>query len=220
MAIWSRPSPPLTESSEFNAAPEDEEVAAAAAARGVRAAVLQLDEVRASAAGDFVVIGIAAEIVADVVRRGQVFHVDRQHIDGEARADLVRALAADLGDRVAGVIDEVEVITRAARHAVGSGAAVESVVAAIAGERVVAAEAERMSLPAPPDEVVVHVGAVDVERGGRRDRRRLEPNARRARIGESVDIGDAVILDRGCGFGVIVRPTLDALVGVARWCCR
>jgi hypothetical protein len=57
-------------------------------------------------------------------------------------------LAGVLGRRVAGIVDEIDVVAGAAEHGVGAGAAVEQIVAAVAGDRVGEAVAEALQIGA------------------------------------------------------------------------
>src|SRR4029079_16630628 len=77
----------------------------------------------------------------------------------DAAADLVDAAVLRLDDGVARVVDEVEIVARAADHAVGAEGSVDGVVAAEAVDRVV---------PRGADQRVVAFRAVNRGRGGGR----------------------------------------------------
>src|SRR5262249_57355251 len=81
----------------------------------------------------------------DVGRAGQRQVLDRAEdggaVGGQVEADRtlhrVRAAAAGLVDAVAGVVDHVGIIAGSAGQRVGPGAAIERVIAAVAGDDVV-----------------------------------------------------------------------------------
>ena len=55
----------------------------------------------------------------------------------KAGADLVDAGAVQLDDHVAEIVDDIDVVAAAARHRVGARAAVDQIVVAVAGQRLV-----------------------------------------------------------------------------------
>ncbi|MBK6603518.1 MAG: hypothetical protein IPG28_18725 [Betaproteobacteria bacterium] len=59
----------------------------------------------------------------------------------------VATLARDLDDLIAGVVDRIAVVSRAARHPVGPALAVESVAACVAVQDVVAGQPQAVSGP-------------------------------------------------------------------------
>ncbi|CAF0856079.1 unnamed protein product [Rotaria sp. Silwood1] len=131
-------------------------VTAAAGHRvGARAAV---DDVGGRIAGDLVVAGVAG--ATDVAGAGQhqVLQRGAQPV-ADAGADRVRTLAARLDDLVAGVVDDVGVVAQAAGHDVGARAAVQHVVAAVAGELVGLAVAGAVDVGGAGEDEVLDIGA-------------------------------------------------------------
>ena len=120
----------------------------------------------AAIAGEDVVERVAGTI--DVGRPGQ-----RQVLDaadgmdrvGKAEAhrglNRVRAVATGLVDHVARIVDHIGVVARAAEHRVGTGTAIESIVAAKPGQDIRAAIADE-------DVVEIVAGTIDVGRPGQR----------------------------------------------------
>ncbi len=117
-----------------------------------------IDDVVAAVAGDRVIEGVAGAV--DIRRAGQlqVLDVGRQRI-GHGRPDRIHAVAGRLVHPIAGVVDDVGVVTRPAVHGVRAGAAVQGVVPAFAGQEVVAVHAVQHVRRVVADESVVQAVA-------------------------------------------------------------
>ena len=130
----------------------DDEIVAVAAGQGVVpglaaqrvVAVVAGQRVVAAAAEDDVVehVAGAGEIAAAGIV-GEILDVGAERVAGQRRIDAVHALAGGLGDAVAGIVDDIDVVAGAALHRVGTDAAVEHVAVRAAIEEVVAIAAEQ-----------------------------------------------------------------------------
>ena len=131
------------------------DVVAGTAAHGVGAGAA-VEEVVAGIAEDRVGQAVAVALQVGAALQDQVFHVRRQREVG-GREDRVVALAGALDHRVAGIVDEIDVVAGTAAHGVGAGAAVEQIVAGVAEERVRQAVAVALQVGAALQDQVFHV---------------------------------------------------------------
>ena len=125
---------------------DDVAVIAEAAGHGVSAGAA-VERVVAAVAGDDVGIAVAGAVDVGAAGQGQILDVGRQRVVGERRQHRVGALVGAFRHRVQGTVDDVGVVAQTARHRVAEhaiGAAVEPVVAAVAGERIVEAAADNV----------------------------------------------------------------------------
>ena len=94
-----------------------------------------VEDVVAGVAGEAVGQGIAGAVEVGGAGERQVLEVGAERI-GDRGQHRVGAFAGVLDHHVADIVDHVGVVAEPARHGVGAGAAVEDVVAGIAGEAV------------------------------------------------------------------------------------
>ena len=124
-------------------------------------------------------------------------------VDG--REDRVGTLVGILDHGVAGVVDEVRVVARAAAHDVGAGATVDEIVAGIAGQRVGQAVAEALQVGNAGQNQILHVGSELVV-----DRRLDRIGACAGAFGHHV----AGIVDKICVVADAAGHDVDAIAAV------
>ena len=109
-------------------------VVAGAAEHGVgtRAAV---EDVVAGVAVDQVGVAVAVALQVGIALENQGIHVRRQP-EVSRREHRIEAFARVLDHGIAGIVDEVHVVTGPAEHGVGPGITVEKIVAGVASQRV------------------------------------------------------------------------------------
>ena len=127
-----------------------------------------IDEIVAAIAIDDVRRGVAVALQVGAPLHHQGFHIRRQSEMG-AREHRVRSLAGVLDHRIAGIVDEVDIVAGAAEHRIGAGAAVEQVAPGIAIDRVAQAVAVGLQVGASLQDQGLHVRR-QPEMGGRIDR--------------------------------------------------
>ena len=117
-----------------------------------------IEGVRAAVAGDRIVASVAGAV--DIPRTGkdQVFNVGRQNVVG-AGIDGIDAVTRRFHYDVAGVVDDIGVVTRAAGQGVGACAAVEDVGAVGAKNSVVQRVAGAAQVSGAGQDQVLDVGA-------------------------------------------------------------
>ena len=173
--------------------------------------------VRAEAAVEHVVAGIAGQdIVERVARPGQRGAGQRQHLDVRAQGIIDRGEHhVGAGGRlfyhhVAGIIDDIAIVARAARHRIRAGAAVEHVVSGVAGQDVIAGIAPGVNVANARQRQVFDIVAQCVADRGAHD---IGAAARLFddRIRSVVDqIG---VVTRAADQRIRPRPTVDDIVG-------
>ena len=99
-------------------------------------------------------VAIALQVAAALQNEG--FHVRGQRQVRGREHDVV-ALAGVLGCQVTAIVDEIGVVAGAAVHRVGSGVAVEDIVAGVAGDHVDQAVAVALQVGAALQGQVFHV---------------------------------------------------------------
>ena len=126
----------------------------------------------------------------------------------------VGAFACSLGHDVAGVVDDVGVVARAADHRVGAAAAVERVVAGVAGERVGERVAGAVDVPVP---VSTRFSTFAAERVGHARANRVRALARRLGHDVAGVVDDVGVVPGTAGHRVGAGAAVERVVaGVAR----
>ena len=93
--------------------------------------------VRAAIANKDVIEVVARRAKRRAASQRQVLHEgQRGKREADRRLDRIGALAIELGHHVAHIVDHIGVVARATKHLVGTGPAIEGVVAAQAGDHV------------------------------------------------------------------------------------
>src|SRR5262249_20413709 len=117
-----------------------------------------------------------------------------------------------LVDHVAGIVDHVGVVAGAALHHVGAAAAVERIVAGVAGEEVGGTVAEAVDVAAAQQHQCVDIGGERVEDGGGDD-----VVARIGAFGHHVsDIVDVVgVVARAADHGIGAGAAVEGVIAVA-----
>ena len=116
------------------------------------------ENVVAGIAGDDVGVGVAGAVDVGAAGQGQVLDIGAERV-GDRRLHRVGALVERFRRHVAGVVDNVGVVTGAADQRVGAGAAVERVVAGVAGDDVGVAVAGAVDVGAAGQGQVLDIGA-------------------------------------------------------------
>ena len=143
------------------AAAADQGVVAQAADEAVVARAAAVEDVIAVVAGDRVGQRITSAVEVCAAGEDEVLEVGPECV-ADRGAHGVGARRYPLGHAVAGVVDHVGVVAGTAGHDVGTGAAVEDVVAAVAGEAVGERVAGAVDVGAAGEFQVFQVGANDV----------------------------------------------------------
>ena len=143
------------------------------------AAGTTVEQIVAGVAVDHVRENVAVALQVGAALQHQGLDVRRQPVVDGCKHRVV-ALGGILDHGVAGIIDEIRVVTDASDHGVGAAAAVDEIVAAVAEERVDEAVAEALQVGA----ALQHQGLDDRRqrvRGRRRTRRRCPGRRSRPR---------------------------------------
>ena len=170
-----------------------------------------VERVDAIGAENDIAQAIAGERLPRIGGAGQILHLGRQRIGGQARADDVGPLAGRLDDRVAGIVDRVIVIAQAADHGVGARRAVERVVAAAGGNDVAQGIARQGLGGAEPGEIL------DIYEGGEAVNRAIGPDLVGALAGILVDhvargIDEINVVADPAGHDVVASAAVEAVI--------
>ena len=189
------------------AAVNDVDVVALAADQGVGAAAA-VQRVVAGIAGDGVGAGIAGAIDVAAAGQRQVLEIGAEG-EGDARLHEVGAFAGRFGDRVAAV-DDIDVVALAADQVVGAAAAIQRVVAGIAGDRVGTGVARAVDVAAAGQRQIL-----DVRAENEADARLHEVGALAGVLGDRVAAVDDVDVvaraaDQSVGAGAAVQRVVAA----------
>jgi hypothetical protein len=172
-----------------------------------------VENIVAAVAGDRVVEPVAGAVDIAAAGQGQILDIGADGV-GDRRLHRVGARVERFRHHVAGVVDHIGVVAEAADHGVGAGAAIENVVAAVAGDRVGEAVAGAVDVAAAGQRQVLDIGADGVG-----DRRLHRVGARvehlRHHVADVVDdIGVvAEAADHGVGAGAAVEDVVAAVAG-------
>ena len=136
---------------------DQQRVVAIATDQGVGAGS-SIQDIVAGIADDGVVARVADAIDVARVGEGEILQVVAQR-EADRRLHRVSACAPILGDGVAGIVDDIGVVTGTAGHRVRSGSAVEDIAAEVAGDRIVCAVPRAIDIRAAGQRQVLEIVA-------------------------------------------------------------
>ncbi len=160
---WSSPLPPVRRSLPTppvsTSAPAPPSSVSAPVPPSILSAAVEAGEGVLAARAEHVVVERVAGAELRRAPQRQILEVAAEH-EVDRRGHPVEPLAGEFAHGVAGVVEEIDVVARAAAHRVGAGSAVERIVAHAAIEVVGAAAAPQGVVAAPAFDIVVADGAV------------------------------------------------------------